>query len=35
MRLYQEVVIALINEDHIIKALDYAVEHDVHSIKLK
>lgn len=32
---YQDIVVALVNEDHVMKALDFALEHEVHSMKLK
>lgn len=28
-------MVSLVNEDHVMKALDYALEHEVHSMKLK
>lgn len=34
LKQYQEIVVALINEDYVMKALDFALEHDVHSMKL-
>ena len=34
LKQYQEIVVALINEDQVMKALDFALEHNVHSMKL-
>ena len=34
LRENQEIVVALINEDQVMKALDFALEHNVHSIKM-
>lgn len=31
---HQEIVTALVNEDYVMKALDYALEHNVHSMRL-
>jgi len=33
LKQYQEIVIALVNEDFVMKALDFAIEHEVHSMK--
>lgn len=32
---YQEIVVALVNDDYVMKALDFALEHEVHGMKLK
>ena len=34
LKQHQEIVVALINEDQVMKALDFALEHNVHSMKL-
>ena len=34
LKQHQEIVVALINEDQVMKALDFALEHSVHSMKL-
>jgi UV DNA damage repair endonuclease len=34
LKQYQEIVVALVNEDLVMKALDYALEHNVHSMRL-
>lgn len=31
---HQEIVTALVNEDYVMRALDYALEHNVHSMRL-
>lgn len=31
---HQEIVVALVNEDYVMKALDFALEHNVHSMRL-
>lgn len=34
LKQYQEIVVALVNEDYVMKALDFAIEHEVHGMKL-
>jgi len=34
LKKYDEIVVALINEGHILKALDYALDYNVHSMRL-
>lgn len=34
LKKFDEIVVALINEGHILKALDYALDYNVHSMKL-
>lgn len=34
LKSYDEIVVALINEDLVMKALDFALENNVHSMKL-
>lgn len=34
LRIFDEIVVALINERFVMKALDYALENNVHSMKL-
>ena len=33
--MFQEIVVALVNDDYVMKALDFALEHEVHGMKLK
>ena len=33
LKKYDEIVVALINEGHILKALDYALDYNVHSMR--
>jgi uncharacterized protein YpiB (UPF0302 family) len=35
LKQYQEIVVALVNEEWVMKALDFAIEHEVHGMKLK
>ncbi len=35
LKQYQEIVVALVNDDYVMKALDFALEHEVHGMKLK
>ena len=34
LKQFQEIVVALVNEDYVMKALDFAIENDVHGMKL-
>lgn len=34
MKHHQEIVTALVAENHVMRALDYALEHNVHSMRL-